>query len=398
MASLLFYYEDIEENVLGPVSSDILVKLFENGEIDGMTRVCPVDEDVWKSISEVPQLREMFRKVNQEEAGSNVKVDNVKQDSQEASESVNGNGTKGKEEDGPEETVTLEDLMKKEKKRLKRIEQRKKRKERWNEEVAKNNTSVYFTGIPEDVAEEEVVSFFSKCGILKLDPYTGKPKLKLYRDEQGNLKGDGVVTYALQPSVENALKVLDDTEFRLGTGKRIHIEPAKFELKGDRYIPKPKEQKTMKPIYSSKLLVQQKTSWNEGIDDGRGLRIIILKNVFDPKEAECDTHYYEDIKKDIEIECLKLGELEKVTVFEKNPEGVVAVRFQSAAAAESCIEVMSGRWFGGRQLVAEYYDGKTDYRHKETEEERKQRIKNFEDWLGADQTTDDDGLQFLDAY
>lgn len=36
---------------------------------------------------------------------------------------------------------------------------------------------------------------------------------------------------------------------------------------------------------------------------------------------------------------------------------------------------MSGRWYGGRQLEAEFYDGKTDYRYKETEEERKERIK-----------------------
>jgi len=40
----------------------------------------------------------------------------------------------------------------------------------------------------------------------------------------------------------------------------------------------------------------------------------------------------------------------------------------------SCIELMNGRWYGGRQLQAEFYDGKTDYRYKETEEEMKQRI------------------------
>lgn len=73
---------------------------------------------------------------------------------------------------------------------------------------------------------------------MKVDPYSGKEKVKLYRDERGELKGDGVVTYALRPSVENALRVLDQTEFRLGTGTRIHLEPARFQLKGQEFVPR----------------------------------------------------------------------------------------------------------------------------------------------------------------
>ena len=37
---------------------------------------------------------------------------------------------------------------------------------------------------------------FSKCGIIKEDPDTKKPKIKLYADKQTNvLKGDALVTY-----------------------------------------------------------------------------------------------------------------------------------------------------------------------------------------------------------
>ena len=37
---------------------------------------------------------------------------------------------------------------------------------------------------------------FSKCGIIKEDPDTKKPKIKLYTDKQTNvLKGDALVTY-----------------------------------------------------------------------------------------------------------------------------------------------------------------------------------------------------------
>ncbi len=44
----------------------------------------------------------------------------------------------------------------------------------------KKNTSVYVTGLPLDVTEEEVEQEFSKCGIIKEGP-DGKPRIKLYR-------------------------------------------------------------------------------------------------------------------------------------------------------------------------------------------------------------------------
>jgi len=42
--------------------------------------------------------------------------------------------------------------------------------------------------------------------------------------------------------------------------------------------------------------------------------------------------------------------VEKVTVFERNPEGVVAVKFKVPASAEQCIGIMNNRFFGGRQV------------------------------------------------
>lgn len=82
---------------------------------------------------------------------------------------------------------------------------------------------------------------------------------------------------------------------------------------------------------------------DEGIDDGRGLRIVILMHMFSPEEIE-NVDDKKALAQEIEAEVAKIGEVEKVTVFENNPEGPVAVKFKEASAAEECIQVMLQSW------------------------------------------------------
>lgn len=49
----------------------------------------------------------------------------------------------------------------------------------------------------------------------------GEPKLKLYRDINGQLKGDGLCCYLKKESVLIALQILDDSDFR---GHRVKVE------------------------------------------------------------------------------------------------------------------------------------------------------------------------------
>ena len=45
---------------------------------------------------------------------------------------------------------------------------------------------------------------------------------------------------------------------------------------------------------------------------------------------------------------------------------------------------MNGRYFDGRKLEADYYDGFTNFTVKETEDDEKRRIEEFGEWLEED--------------
>lgn len=51
------------------------------------------------------------------------------------------------------------------------------------------------SGLPPDISTEEFVELMSKCGIVMRDPMTEEYKVKLYKDKEGNLKGDGLCCY-----------------------------------------------------------------------------------------------------------------------------------------------------------------------------------------------------------
>lgn len=57
----------------------------------------------------------------------------------------------------------------------------------------------------------------------------GGPKVKLYRDDQDNFKGEALVVYYKEASVSLAIQLLDDTEFRYGDGSSIKVSVADFK-------------------------------------------------------------------------------------------------------------------------------------------------------------------------
>lgn len=91
----------------------------------------------------------------------------------------------------------------------------------------KKSTGIYITNLPQDAMSEEIASVFSKCGIILLGP-NNLPRVKMYTDDEGTFKGEALVLYFKESSVELAVQVMDDTEFRFGEGQRMKVKKAEW--------------------------------------------------------------------------------------------------------------------------------------------------------------------------
>lgn len=132
-------------------------------------------------------------------------------------------------------------------------------------------------------------------------------------------------------------------------------------------------------------------------------KIVILKHMFTLKELEEDPSAVLDIKEDIRDECSKLGDVTNVVLYDKEPDGVVTVRFADPGAAMQCVRVMDGRFFGGTRVDAYISDGSEKFkktnekraaledmaeRGVDVEDEEQRRLDEFGTWLESSHTVE----------
>lgn len=247
-----------------------------------------------------------------------------------------------------------------------------------------DNTNVYVEGLPPDVTLQEFEEIMSKCGIITTNPHTGKPKLKLYKDSDGNVKGDGLCCYLKKESLELAVQLLDESTIR--DGYKMRVQKASFELKGS-YDPS-KKPKMLSRKEKAKIRKQQDVmlDWKLARQEAakKSERVIIFKHMFHPKEFEEDATLITDIRDDLRTECEKFGAVKKVIVFDRHPEGVCSVAFKDFEEATACVKAMDGRWFAKQKIECSPWDGVTDYQVEETDKEREERMDNWEKFLNKE--------------
>jgi HIV Tat-specific factor 1 len=95
------------------------------------------------------------------------------------------------------------------------------------------NRAVYVTNLPSDTNEIEIQEVFSKCGVIAEQIDGGKPRIKLYRNDDNSFKGDALVVYFRPESVPLAVQMLDNTNLRSGPAVQgsMRVQAADFSYK-----------------------------------------------------------------------------------------------------------------------------------------------------------------------
>ncbi|KAM7193547.1 hypothetical protein V8F33_007774 [Rhypophila sp. PSN 637] len=263
----------------------------------------------------------------------------------------------------------------------------------------RQNTAVYVTGLPLDTTVEEVQELFQrKCGVIAEEIDSGRPRIKLYTDSEGKFKGDALIVFFKPESVEMAIMLLDDTDFRFGSSDqtKMHVQEADSSYKKTKYPGQDKnatDSETKGATTSSggggggqgradarsrddKAKVIRKTQkldakladWDDEPSTALPLpplktsRIVILQHMFTLEELKQDPTAILEIKEDIRDECSKLGTVTNVVLYDLEEDGIVRVKFKEVEAAERCIQTLHGRMFGGQVVEAYYAAGKEKFR------------------------------------
>ncbi|KAJ6586915.1 hypothetical protein DFH09DRAFT_910267 [Mycena vulgaris] len=285
------------------------------------------------------------------------------------------------------------------------------KKEKTPGERKSKNTAVYVTGLPLDTEPDELVERFSKCGVVEEDDQ-GEPKVKMYAKEDGTFSGEALVVYFKEDSVVLALNILDDAELRFGDPSTVmRVSRADFGHKntggggGGGNGDSTKPRKTMDKKKASKRIgkMQKKLlEWDD--EDGFGpmiqpedsanvanknSRVVVLKHMFTFKRLEDDASLLLDLKEDVREECASLGEVTNVVLYDKEPEGVMTVKFRDPLSAQACVLKMNGRFFDGLRVEASLYSGKQRFKRGgagdeiegDNDEAEKKRLDDFAQWL-----------------
>lgn len=289
----------------------------------------------------------------------------------------------------------------------KRIRKKKNKKRRAGTDGnGASTTWVYVTGLPKDVTIDEIKDHFSKVGLIALNPLDQQPRIKLYREADNTIKGDCSICYNSATSVDMALDLLDGGYIR--PSAKITVTRADFQKRdaagtddsnsytADQAAKRARISASQAQKRVAKNAITQALAWNEdddvGVSKHKALKIVVLEGMFTLEEVQDDT-FLEELETDIATECEKFGTIEKITVFSKNPRGIIVVKFATAFAAQECVRVMSGRYFGGRKIRSYFWDGATNYSvsgssaeaEATAEEEEKERLDEFGDWLDNQQ-------------
>ncbi|KAF2496355.1 hypothetical protein BU16DRAFT_526848 [Lophium mytilinum] len=268
------------------------------------------------------------------------------------------------------------------------------------ERAEKPNCAVYVTGLPPDATEEEISTEFARYGVIALSTETGNPRVKLYTDDDGNFKGDALIVYHRPESVQLAIEMADESDFRIGQKGppgiiRVTVAETKYKKQKKKTVKVGKEKNRI--VKNLEKLNAKLMDWDDDEESPQPKaaskydKMVVLTNMFTLEGLAEDPDALKEIKTDIMDECEEkfkdLGTVANVTVFDLEQDGIATVRFSSVEAADACVKLMNGRNFDRRVIKASIADGTEKFRRtigKRDDAEEEARLAKFGDQLEED--------------
>ncbi|AQZ09353.1 CUS2 (YNL286W) [Zygosaccharomyces parabailii] len=227
------------------------------------------------------------------------------------------------------------------KQQLKQLRQQaleKRRNQRKHDDTSKDipkPSAIYLSNLcRRQTTEDQLVKEFSKFGVIKKDQFS-RFKCKLYKDDNGDPKGDALIVYARHESVPLAIEMMNGYELN---GSEIKVEVAQFENR-KRSLQDGEENR------SHKLAKKQD---REGEANQSINCVVKIGNVLDLYQ-DFNEEELDDIKQDLFYGCKEVGEVKRIHF--NVIKGEAEVQFENEQEARSCCIVMNGRFFDGRKLL-----------------------------------------------
>uniref|UniRef100_A0AC35TJ18 HIV Tat-specific factor 1 n=1 Tax=Rhabditophanes sp. KR3021 TaxID=114890 RepID=A0AC35TJ18_9BILA len=265
-----------------------------------------------------------------------------------------------------------------------------KRPKGWIEFDEEKNTTIYVSNIPLSLTDEDFLKLVQTYGIIQKDPISHNLKVKLYRNEDGSLKGDGVCRYIKRESLIMALQYLDGLKVE---DNELKVEEAKYQIKGEYDVTKKKRSLNAQERKKFLLTQDNQFKWKPDLPINYRPKSdlnVILKNVFSLEEIINDASLIFDIKEQLRTIFQIYGPVGKVVVYENHPEGVVCGKFSNTDQSDQAVKHLNGTLIRGRVVSADYWDGKTKYNVEEDEEQAKARMQAWDKHLAEGNDTDDE--------
>lgn len=244
------------------------------------------------------------------------------------------------------EEIELKERLKEiKKKEIQRRKEQQSYKRATIEEKHEEPTAIYISNLPKSIHEELLIEEFSKFGAIRKDQ-DGNTRCKLYRDSEGNVKGDALIVYSRKESIPIAMEMMNGYSLK---GFSIKVETAKFDKSRKRTAEEINTQQKKIKIVPREEPTDGDFEKNYSQKQSQRLRTLKVTNILDIYQ-ELSTGEIDDIKNEILDGCSALGIVEDIQLYPNLGEAKVV--FKQEMDARECAKVMNGRYFDGRKLLA----------------------------------------------